>query len=137
MGGIGKLLAGLIVVALSQCETTHSVGESKPASPERADIKGLFIVNQTTTDITEVQLLIEGATQQVNINRVLAGSQFETAFQAEEYQGRPARLVWRQNGSMHQSQPIIFDLPRELYQDRAVTAYLVVEPDFKVRALTR
>ena len=99
-----------------------------------ADINGLVIVNNTTSDVTDVKLTIAQSSRQVHVSRVLTMSEFATAFTAKEYRGRPAQLSWRQNGTAHTSSSIVFSLPRELYADKALTAYLIIEPGYKVGA---
>lgn len=102
-----------------------------------ADINGLVIVNNTQSDLTEVKLTIAESNRQVNVNRVLPMSEFATAFQAKEYRGNPAQLSWRQNGVARVSRGLAFSIPREVYKDRALTAFLTIAPDGTVRAVAQ
>ena len=133
-----KVLFGLSFLIALLCASCTAPQTSKVQSKSAmADIDGLVIINNTESDLTEVKLTIAESTRQVNVNRVLPMSEFATAFQAKEYRGRPAQLSWMQNGAAHVSRGITFSLPREVYKDKELTAFLTIGPEGKVRAVAQ
>jgi hypothetical protein len=130
-----KMLFGLSFLLAFLCASCTAPQALKAQSKlAMADIDGLVIINNTESDITEVKLIIAESTRQVNVNRVLPMSEFTTAFQAKEYRGHPAQLSWRQNGATLVSRGITFYIPREVYKDKVLTAFLTISSDGQIRA---
>ena len=137
---IKRISVGVVIVlslfTLTQCASVDS--QKKPeARTDLGLIDGLVIVNHGEGDLTNMKMTVSRTGQMVGVSRVLGSREFSTYFPSKRYQGNPVSLTWTQDGRQHTSPHIIFSLPRSVYQDQPVTAYLVIESNYQVRALIR
>lgn len=119
-----------IVGGLCQCATSPNTSSS--TAPDFGEIKGVVIVNNTSSDIDDIHLTVANTPRQVNVNRVLPMSEFATEFPAKRYEGNAVQLEWAQGGRIYSSKNITLSIPSESYQDQPVTVYLTITPGNQV-----
>lgn len=127
----------LAAVALSSCSSIQPIKSVAEPEPAYGDIKGLVIVNNCSSDINLLEMRVPETGTVVRASRVIGGRTFSTEFPSRTYRGNPVDLYWKQDGFNRSAKYLLFTLPRSLYKDNAVTAYLVIDPGYRVRAEVR
>ena len=86
------------------------------------EVGGLFIRNNTSTPVNNVEVRVKKTGAKVSCSYIPAGKECSTTFPAKTYQGNPITVSWEQEGRVWSPREFLVQLPENLIADKSTMA---------------
>lgn len=119
-----RLLATCLF-ALSLCTCSSEPKHARNTAPGIA-IEGVKIINQLSTTVTDVQILVPLTGNFVSCGTILRHTSCSTSFPGRQYERSPVQVSWKEQGKAHATGNFVIQPPADLDLARPMWIEVVI-----------